>query len=105
MATWSLTCQSESLLQHVDSVAMAHGLSSCSPMAAVKLHRLSSWCAGFVALWNISSPPRDQTQVLCIGRWILNPWISREIKFFFVLNLQQFGFDVFGNGLFCAYPV
>ena len=30
-------------------------------------------------MWDLSSPTRDQTCVLCIGRQILNYWVTREV--------------------------
>ena len=30
-------------------------------------------------IWDVSSPPRDQTDVSCIGGWILNPWTTKEV--------------------------
>ena len=47
----------------------------------------SLWCVGFLLprmgfscpTINLSSPARDWTQVLCIGRWILNHWTPREV--------------------------
>ena len=29
-------------------------------------------------MWDLSSPTRDQTLVLCTVRWILNHWTTRE---------------------------
>ena len=48
-----------SLLQGSGSLVAAHGL-SC------------------LEAWGIS-PDQDRTCVLCIGRWILNPWTTREV--------------------------
>ena len=33
-------------------------------------------------MWDLSSPTRDQTQVPCIGRRVLNPWTTREAPLF-----------------------
>ena len=46
------------------------------------------WWAGLVALhmWYLSFPVRGQTLVLCIGRWILNHWTTREVPQWRVLN-------------------
>ena len=33
----------------------------------------------FFGVWNLSSLTRDQTHTLCIGRWSLNPWTTREV--------------------------
>ena len=47
---------------------------------------LSGVVPGLGASWRVESPqPRDRTLVLCIGRWILNPWSTREVfpAFFF----------------------
>ena len=38
------------------------------------------WCTGLAAPWSErSSQTRDWTCVPCIGRWILNHWITREV--------------------------
>ena len=31
-------------------------------------------------MWDLSSPTRDQTYISCIGRQILNPWTTREVR-------------------------
>ena len=37
------------------------------------------WCMGLAALKQVEfSRTRDQTHVLCIGRWILNHWINHQ---------------------------
>jgi len=33
-------------------------------------------------MWDFSSPARDQTHVLCIGRPILSHWTTREVPVF-----------------------
>ena len=39
-----------------------------------------SWATGLAAPWYMgSSRTRDQTYDPCIGRWILNPWTTREV--------------------------
>ena len=38
------------------------------------VHRLSHPLHG-----NLSSWTRDQTRIPCIGRWILNHWVTREV--------------------------
>ena len=30
-------------------------------------------------MWNLSSPTRNQTCTLCIGRWSLDHWTSKEV--------------------------
>ena len=49
-----------------------------SVLAVLGLH-----CGGQASLphgmWELSSPTRDQTYVLCIGRQIFNNWTTREI--------------------------
>ena len=38
------------------------------------------WCTGLAAPHHVgSSRTRDQTQVSCIGRQILNRWVTREV--------------------------
>ena len=59
------------------------------PIAVVSLvgeHRLCGtwaqelWYIGPVAQWHVgSSWTRDQTCVLCVGRWILYHWTTREV--------------------------
>ena len=34
-------------------------------------------------MWNLSSLTRDRTRVLCISRWILNHWTTREVSYLF----------------------
>ena len=50
-------------------------------------------------IWDLSSPTRDQTQVPCIGRWVLNPWthqgsppillFDRELGYEFLITAHQ----------------
>ena len=38
------------------------------------------WYVGFIVLQRVDSPlTRDQIHVLCIGRWLLNYWATREV--------------------------
>ena len=30
-------------------------------------------------MWDLSSLTRDRTHILCIARWILNHWTTREV--------------------------
>jgi len=30
-------------------------------------------------MWDLVSPTKDGTLVPCVGRWILNHWISKEV--------------------------
>ena len=32
------------------------------------------------SMWDLSSPTRNRTHVPCIGRWILNYWIIRDVS-------------------------
>ena len=57
-----------SSLSHARSFVVAHGLFSCG-----------IWAELLPGVWDLSSLTRDQTRVLCIGRWILNPWTTREV--------------------------
>ena len=41
------------------------------------------------SIWDLSSLTRDQTRVPCLGRWILNPWITREVPTLFSQCLSQ----------------
>ena len=49
------------------------------------MHRLRwLWHMGLVALQHVeSSQTRDQARVPYIGRWILNPWTTRESWVYF----------------------
>ena len=49
--------------EHMGSAVAAHG-PSCP-----------------AARGNLSSPTRDRTRVLCIGRQILNHWTTREVPY------------------------
>ena len=40
------------------------------------------WCMGLGGLEHVgSSWTKDQTHVLCIGRWVLNHWPTREVHY------------------------
>ena len=59
-------------------------LRSCSSLAP---SRCGAWAAGPTVrwpcgMWDLSSPTRNRTQVLCIGRWILNHWTTQEVPKF-----------------------
>ena len=55
------------------------GLSSCG-LWALECRLSRCGIRGLVALWHVgSSWTRDLTSVPCIGRWILNHWITRVI--------------------------
>ena len=30
-------------------------------------------------MWDLSSPTRDRTLTPCVGRWIPNRWIARDV--------------------------
>ena len=36
------------------------------------------------SMWDLSSLTRDWTRDLCIGRWILNHWTTREVQIYFL---------------------
>ena len=44
--------------------------------------RILEWVA--ISSSRLSSWPRDETHVSCIGRWILYRWAPREAQFFFI---------------------
>ena len=57
---------------------------------------LSSWGkwapAATHCVWDLSSPTRNWTCVPCIGRWVANPWITREVQITTVsLHLRPLG--------------
>ena len=70
---------------------MAQGLSSCGTQAQ-QLWLRPSLLQG---LWNLSSPARDQTQVPCIARWILNPRTSMEVPLLYLLRTTVIGFRAY----------
>ena len=43
-------------------------------------------------MWDLSSPTRDWTFILCIGRWILNQWTTREVPKLYSLCDGPFSF-------------
>ena len=59
----------------------SHHNSFPCPGAQVLAHRLLwLWHMGLVALRHVGSPQtRDRTHFPCVGRWILNHWITREV--------------------------
>ena len=60
--------------------ALEHvGFSSCSWRRKSKAQE--SWCPGLGATQQVgSSQTKDRTHVLCIGRRILNHWVTREVR-------------------------
>ena len=61
-------------------VSHSGGFSCCGAWAPGSLGSVALWHVGLVALWHVgSSQFRDQTYVSCIGRQILNHWITREV--------------------------
>lgn len=64
------------------SGAAARGLSSCG-VHAPELRLLLSWHLGLVAPLPVdTSQTRDQTRILCFGRWILIHYTTREVLSF-----------------------
>ena len=59
-----------------DSLDEAHKVSSCTTKASLRC-----------CMWDLSSPTRDQTQVPCIARQILNHWVIREVPHIHILKL------------------
>ena len=64
------------LLWCTDSLDEAHKVSSCTTKASLPC-----------CMWDLSSPTRDQTQVPCIARQILNHWVIREVPHIHILKL------------------
>ena len=93
VAASGLSRSAGSSLHHMGS--LVHSLSSCSACSLCLWHAaflvvalgLQSTWASVVAVsrlscftaWDLSSPTRDLTCVLCIARWILSNWTTREI--------------------------
>ena len=107
-----------SWLQHAGSFVVACRLfiavwglpSSCGT------GRLRSWgtrASLSCDMWDLSSPTRNQTQVPCIGRWILNHWTTREVPlpvfeipcFYRFLNLVLLVIDVVFSCVFSLHYV
>ena len=67
LAGSDLSCSTQDL-------CLARGIFPCPTRAS------PVWHMGLVAqgMWDLSSPTRDQACIPCIGRWILNPWTTRE---------------------------
>ena len=59
-------------LQCTDSLVVGQRLSHCSTRALL-LH----------GIWDLNFSTKDQTQVLCIARGILNHWTTREVPYSF----------------------
>jgi len=49
-------------------------------------------------MWDLSSLTRDRTGVLCISRWILNHWTTREVSYLFY-DWWKWS-DSYWNGIF-----
>jgi len=81
----SLSCGTRDLsLQCTDS--KVHRLSSCSAQALLPC-----------GLWDLGSPTRDWTNVLCIAKWILNHWTTREVPYRPFLSLEKCLFNSFAH--------
>ena len=82
-----------SSLWHMGSFVAVHGL-----VLVVACGLQSAWAQMPCSMWDLSSLTRDQTCVLCIGRWILNHWTTREVPLFTLLivtfNTQVLNFDL-----------
>ena len=73
---WDLPLwRTNSLVEAQGSVVVPQGL-SCT------MQTYLPWC-----MWDLSSPTRDQTQVPCIARQILNHWVIREVPHINILKL------------------
>ena len=75
---WDLHCSMRDLSLRCAgflSLDEARGLSSCGTRAELPC-----------SMWDVSSPTRDWTRVLCIGRRFLYHWTTREVPAIFFLN-------------------
>ena len=76
------------------------GASYCSVFSCYRHRALDKWASVAAALglssfgagawlpcgmWDLSSQIRDGTCVPCIGRWILNHWITREVLYCIII--------------------
>ena len=89
----SLRPAGSSLLRAGFSLVVTHVLSSCGGRA--QLPR---------GTWDLSSLTKGRTCILCIGRWILNNWTTREVPLsplndFGILVENQLTIDWFNSGL------
>ena len=52
----------------------------------------SLWAQQPHSIWDLSSPTRDRTCILCIGKWILNHWTTKEVPvcYFFIFDFLFF---------------
>ena len=68
----------------------ACGIFPCGAQTLYLWHTGSVIGAGRLScsVWNLSSPARDRTHVLCIARQILNHCLTREVPFFFFFFLK-----------------
>ena len=74
-STWDLHCSMQNLsLWHTGFSVQFWPLDSWLHRSVV----CSTWAQLPRGTWDLSSLSRDQTQVSCIGRWILNHWTTRE---------------------------
>ena len=60
------------------SSIVAPGLSRCGTRA-LEIKGLVVASHGLSCLWDLSSPTKDRTHILCIGRQVLNHRTSREV--------------------------
>ena len=74
----SYLLHTRSSLQQAQSFIAGWGFSSCSMWAQL------------LGMWNLTSLTRDQTQVTCIGRQILNHWTTREVPPLLFSSFQDF---------------
>ena len=63
------------------SFIAVHILSSCGTQNLEHAGSVAATRKAYLlrGMWDLSSPTRDQTPVLCIVRWILNHWATREV--------------------------
>ena len=53
----------------------------CMGFSSCRVWTRGLWYVDLLAVWHLkSSQTRDRTCIPCIGRWILNPWTTREIS-------------------------
>ena len=53
----------------------------------LRLSSCSVWASLLCSMWYLTSLTGDRTCVLCIARWVLNQWTTRDVpSFLFFLN-------------------
>ena len=72
---------------------------SCGIRLFIAVRELLCSCGGWAYLpwnmWDLSSPTRDRTHIPCVGRQTPNPWTTREVLGWAVLNTARYALGLF----------